>query len=77
MILVSSFQVLDSINVYNILLTKKKTIPDELRQSLLELVAYYNESEASVEGDETRGMTANIDKWIPDGFVANQYSEGE
>ena len=40
----SSFQVQDSITVYNLLKEKKKIkIPGELYQSLLELVAFYNE----------------------------------
>ena len=51
---VSSFQVQDSITVYSLLVEKKKKIPSNLRQNLLELVAYYNESEAIEDGDETR-----------------------
>jgi len=75
--LVSSFQVQDSITVYSLLVEKKKEIPPELRQNLLELVAYYNESDATEDGDETRGiMIPENSKWISDGFVANMYSEG-
>jgi len=74
--LVSSFQVQDSITVYSLLVEKKKKIPSNLRQNLLELVAYYNESEAIEDGDETRGMMIEKSNWISDGFVANMYSEG-
>ena len=38
----------------SLLVEKKKKIPSDLRQNLLELVAYYNESEAIEDGDETR-----------------------
>ena len=74
--LVDSFQVQDSIFVFNLLTEKKKTIPEELYQRLMELVAYYNESEAVVEGDETRGITDTDVPWRADGFVVSQYSSG-
>lgn len=67
----SSYQVQDSIAVYNLLKEKKKIkIPDELYQSLLELVAFYNEGEALEEGDVARGIVHSDMQWIGDGFVA-------
>ena len=67
----SSFQVQDSITVYNLLKEKKKIkIPGELYQSLLELVAFYNEGEALEEGDVTRGIVQSDIQWFGDGFVA-------
>ena len=72
----SNFQVKDSIDVYNLLKEKKKEIPEALYQSLLELVAYYNEEEAIVEGDETRGVISSDMPWCQDGFVVSEYSEG-
>jgi len=74
--LVKSFQVQDSIIVFELLWEKNKEIPEDLKQSLLELVAFYNESEAVEEGDQTRGVLPNQSPWITDGFVAGQYSEG-
>ena len=73
---VSSFQVQDSIIVYNLLWEKKKEIPGALSQSLLELVAFYNEGEAAEEGDVARGVMSTQSTWINDGFVANVYSDG-
>ena len=49
---------------------KKIKIPGELYQSLLELVAFYNEGEALEEGDVTRGIVQSDIQWIGDGFVA-------
>ena len=73
---VKSFQVQDSIIVFELLWEKNKEIPEDLKQSLLELVAFYNESEAVEEGDPTRGVLPNQSPWITDGFVAGQYNEG-
>ena len=74
---VKSFQVQDSIIVFELLWEKNKEIPEDLKQSLLELVAFYNESEAVEDGDLARGTMPNQSSWITDGFVASQYSDGE
>ena len=36
-------QVTDAVKVYELLVEKKKTIPDNLKQSLLESLAFYSE----------------------------------
>ena len=74
---VKSFQVQDSIIVFELLWEKNKEIPEDLKQSLLELVAFYNENEAVEDGDMARGTMPNHSHWITDGFVASQYSDGE
>ena len=74
---VRSFQVQDSIIVFELLWEKKKEIPDDLKQSLLELVAFYNEGEAVEDGERARGVMPAQSPWITDGFVASQYSEGQ
>jgi len=76
--LVSSAQVQDSIDVYTLLKNKGKEIPAELKQSLLELVAFHNESEPEEEGWESRGMLREESHWKAGGFVETEYSsEGE
>ena len=74
---VKSFQVQDSIIVFELLWEKNKEIPEDLKQSLLELVAFYNEREAVEDGDVARGVMPAQSPWITDGFVASQYSDGE
>lgn len=74
--LIQSFQVQDSIEVFTLLKGKGKEIPAEVKQSLLELVAFNNENEAQEEGSETRGMLNDKQAWKTDGFVEQLYSEG-
>ena len=62
--------------VFSLLKEKKKDIPDSLYESLLQLVAYYNEEEAVEEGDDTRGVINSDSSWVSDGFIVSQYSEG-
>jgi len=68
----------DSMQVYSLLIEKGKVISDDLRQSLMELVAFHNEYEAEEEGKEDRGMITDPDqkKWKKGGFVDQLYSEG-
>jgi len=74
--LVTSFQVQDSIEVFNLLKEKGKEVPTDLKQSLLELVAFHNESEAEEEGMESKGMIREQENWKVGGFVEQMYSEG-
>eukprot|EP00092_Neocalanus_flemingeri_P030928 GFUD01033590.1.p1 GENE.GFUD01033590.1~~GFUD01033590.1.p1 ORF type:complete len:656 (+),score=179.52 GFUD01033590.1:65-2032(+) len=74
--LVTSCQVQDSMEVFNLLNEKGKDIPAEVKQSLLELVAFYNENEAEEEGMESRGMLKEQESWKVGGFVDQMYSEG-
>ena len=73
---VSSFQVEDSMLVYQLLKEKKKEIPAELYESLLQLVSFYNEQPALEEGDQTRGIVSEKVDWTSGGFVETAYSEG-
>ena len=62
--------------VYQLLKEKKKQIPVELYESLLQLVAYYNEQPAVEEGEDARGIINDSPPWIAGGFVETEYSEG-
>ena len=55
--------------VYQLLKEKKKKIPVELYESLLQLVSFYNEQPALEEGDQTRGIITDKPEWISGGFV--------
>jgi len=72
--LINSFQVQDSIEVYTLLKNKGKEIPAEIKQDLLELVAFYNEDEPDEEGKESRGVLKVQEFWKADGFVEQEYS---
>jgi len=74
--LVSSFQVQDSMEVFTLLKEKGKEIPAEIKQSLLELVAFHNEAEAEEDGAESRGIIRTQERWKAGGFVEELYSEG-
>jgi len=76
--LVSNVQVLDSMEVYSLLKEKGKEIPGDLRQRLLELVAFHNECEVEEEVLESKGMINDQEKnkWKNGGFVEQLYSEG-
>ena len=75
--LVSSYQVTDAINVYNILKEKKKELPEDLKQRLLEVVAFHNEEEAEEEGYEARGaLRADSLQWKSGGLAEQLYSDG-
>ena len=75
-ILVGSTQVQDSMVVYGLLKEKKKVIPEQLKQGLLELVAFYNEEEAEEEGFEARGVLREVAaRWRQGGFAEVLYSE--
>ena len=77
--LVDTQQVGDSVTVFRFLRAKGKIISSELTQSLLELVAFYNEQEGEEEGWEGRGVTGAADQQGPDwaggGLVEEVYSE--
>ena len=75
--LISSYQVTDAINVYAILKEKKKEVSEDLRQNLLELVAFHNEEDAEEEGYEARGaLKAEPPQWKTGGLAEQLYSEG-
>lgn len=74
--LVNSFQVQDSIDVFTLLKIKGKDIPTDLKQGLLELVAFHNESEPEEEGRESRGILKEQKHWKAEGFVEQEYSSG-
>jgi len=75
--LISSYQVTDAINVYAILKEKKKEVSENLRQNLLELVAFHNEEDAEEEGYEARGaVKAEPPQWKTGGLAEQLYSEG-
>ena len=63
-------------HVYQLLKEKKKKIPVELYESLLQLVSFYNEQPALEEGDQTRGIITDKPEWISGGFVETAYTEG-
>ena len=62
--------------VYQLLKEKKKKIPAELYESLLQLVSFYNEQPAVEEGEDARGIMNERPEWISGGFVETAYSEG-
>ena len=75
--LISSYQVTDAINVYGILKEKRKEVSEELRQKLLELVAFHNEEETEEEGNEARGaLKPDPPQWKTGGLAEQLYSEG-
>ena len=75
--LISSYQVTDAINVYGILKEKRKEVSEELRQKLLELVAFHNEEETEEEGNEARGaLKPDPPQWKTGGLAEQIYSEG-
>ena len=62
--------------VYQLLKEKKKKIPASLYESLLQLVAYYNEQPAVEEGEDARGIINDKPGFVEGGFVETAYSEG-
>ena len=67
----------DAINVYGILKEKRKEVSEELRQKLLELVAFHNEEETEEEGNEARGaLKPDPPQWKTGGLAEQLYSEG-
>lgn len=75
---VESLNVCDSILIYRLLMAKKETIPDDLKQSILELVCFYNHNdpiafdmfeERSFKEANKRSRDAKPDVWIDNCFA--------
>jgi len=74
--MILNHQVTDAVNVYELLVEKRKNVPDNLKQSLLESLAFYSEDEPlTVDTIASKQMLPNIKSWATGGLAEKLYSE--
>eukprot|EP00088_Acartia_fossae_P055076 TRINITY_DN6395_c0_g1_i4.p1 TRINITY_DN6395_c0_g1~~TRINITY_DN6395_c0_g1_i4.p1 ORF type:complete len:673 (-),score=144.76 TRINITY_DN6395_c0_g1_i4:54-2072(-) len=73
---ITNLQVEDAITVYDLLKEKKKNLPKEMQQDLLELLAYNaEEEELTAENRITKGMIVSKKEWASGGLAERLYSK--
>jgi len=71
-----NFQVFDATDVYELLVEKKKEIPAELKQNLLEMLAFYSEDEPlTPENQDSKNMLPVVQSWAAGGLAETLYSQ--
>merc|ERR1719295_1087071 len=74
--MILNHQVTDAVNVYELLVEKRKNVPDDLKLSLLESLAFYSEDEPlTMDTIASKQMLPNIKSWATGGLAEKLYSE--